>query len=286
MEDGEYLKLALGFGIGIVVAILNSIAGGGSSISLPSFILMGIPAGVANGTNRFGLIWGNLASFYGLYRRGYFSWKILAPLVLPILLGAGAGAWCAVLIPDTIFQLFLAAVLIGVALLNVQYLWRNHKKLKSNSQVKSGVLTPQVTHAAGNIHGEQNYPIAPRPQLSFWSFVGFVLVGFYGGFIQVGMGFVLIFAFSLLAPMRLVQINALKSAIATLFMIQSFAIFFYYGKVQWDLAIIYAMGCVLGGFIGSLIQISQGDSFIRIAMVLISVVMAIKILANMMQIII
>lgn len=245
----DWLSLGLAFLIGIAVALLNSLAGGGSSLSLPAFIFMGLPAGVANGTNRFGLIWGNLSSFYGLFRKGQFEFSTFKPFALPIMIGAAMGAWCAVLTPDSLYEALLGFVLIGVAILNVVHLAQYQPSEQSDSK-----------------------------PFNLQTFIVFTCVGFYAGLIQVGVGFVMIFAFSKWTSLSLIKINAIKSGIATLFMVQSFLIFLWYGKVHWPLALIYALGCILGGVLGSHLQIKQGEKWLKWAMFGVSLAMALKLL--------
>lgn len=243
-------ELLIALGLGVLVAVLNSLAGGGSSFSLPGFIFMGLPAGVANGTNRFGLIWGNIMSFYGLYRKGKFNIKVFKPLVIPILLGAALGAYAAVFIPDSLFEGFLALVLLTVAGMNIWHLLQAQSP-SQEAQVQS---------------------------MSKWGFLVFMGVGFYGGFIQVGVGFVMIYAFSKWSKLSLIEVNAMKSGVAALFMIQSFMIFLWHGKIDWPIGLAYALGCLLGGYLGAHIQVRKGEKFLKWVMVLASVAIAIQLL--------
>lgn len=261
------VEALISLGLGVAVAMLNSLAGGGSSLSLPAFIFMGIPPGVANGTNRFGLIWGNFMSFYGLYRQGQFDFQTFKPVIIPIVLGASVGAYLAVLIPDKMFEGFLAMVLLGVAVLNLTHLLK-------------GSLSPSSRYTESPSHVD----LAQKMRSPAWSkstFTLFTLVGFYGGFIQVGVGFVMIFAFSKWSGSNLLQVNAIKSGVATLFMMISFGIFFAHGKIKWDTALIYAIGCIIGGYVGASLQVYRGESWVKWVMISVCLGMSIKLISDL-----
>ena len=77
----QYAQYPAFFILGLVVSLINSIAGGGSTLSLPIMIFLGMPATVANGTNRIGLIIGNFSSAINLMKHGYLNKKIFLFLV-------------------------------------------------------------------------------------------------------------------------------------------------------------------------------------------------------------
>ena len=105
--------------LGFLVALINSLAGGGSSLSIPILLLLGVPAGMANGSNRFGVLAGNLSSFLALKHQVRISHQHKI-WILWSMLGAAGGAYVATLLPDLIFKPLLA--LIVVAVVGVQFL--------------------------------------------------------------------------------------------------------------------------------------------------------------------
>ncbi len=248
----EYYHYALMFGIGIVVAFINSVAGGGSMLSLPIMIFLGIPATVANGTNRVGIFWGNLASATKLYRSGKLDFSILKILILPVVIGAVVGAYFAVKIPDEIFKPVLAGFILCITFLSV---YSSRKKL-------------HTTEISGQPK-ELNIL-----KLIFW----FFLVGLYGGFVQIGVGFILIFAFSKATNFDLVRINALKGAIATVFIFVSIIVFALNGKIIWSVAAAFACGTLIGGILGASFQIKKGDVWIKRFLLVMGIIMSAKLL--------
>jgi len=95
-------------------------------------------------------------------------------------------------------------------------------------------------------------------------FLVYMAIGFYGGFLQAGSGLIMMYAFSRLSNLNLIQINVLKVSNTFLFITVSLLIYGWYGKVRWDMAIALALGNALGGFTGSVLQVRKGEGFVRI----------------------
>jgi len=116
-----FTSATLLFFVGLVAGTLNVIAGGGSMLTLPVMIFLGLPATVANGTNRVGILIQNVGATWGFQRRGLVDARWLRLAVPPALAGALFGAWAGVTVGDASFQRILAVVLLVVA---VWTLWR------------------------------------------------------------------------------------------------------------------------------------------------------------------
>jgi uncharacterized membrane protein YfcA len=179
-----FLPFVALFLTGLVAGTLNTLAGGGSLISLPVMIFLGLPATVANGTLRLGILIQNVGSVWGFGRQGVFEPTLVKRYLPPALLGVVAGTALGVRMGDLAFQRTLAVVMVLVALWIV---WR-----------PPGGAAPS-TDGASPRRG-------PPPVLLYG---GFFLVGAYGGFIQAGVGF-LILALTSAAGLDLVKGNAMK----------------------------------------------------------------------------
>ena len=101
---------------GIVAGALNVIAGGGSFLTLPILIFMGLPASVANGTNRVGIFFQNVGAVWGFHRNRLVDWRSILWAALPASLGAVAGTVLALSIGDAAFRKVLAFLMIAVTL--------------------------------------------------------------------------------------------------------------------------------------------------------------------------
>lgn len=235
------------FVVGCAASMLNSIAGGGSVFSLPVMIFLGLPPTIANGTNRIGLIVGNLSSAYNLHKHGYLNKKILLQLSMPSLLGAFAGVFFVVQLNDKVFQAILALAIALVAIM---------------SGLKKDILGKP--------------PKAPPERCTKMGFLGFFLVAIYGSIVQVGVGFLQIFALRRYTGLEMIQVNALKNTLTTIFLIISTAGLAIAGKVDWPLAIVTALGASFGGFLSSLLQCKKGNKFVERMVQLATVAVAIK----------
>jgi hypothetical protein len=222
--------------VGLIAGTLNVLAGGGSLLSLPVMIFLGLPAGVANGTNRVAILVQTAGASWAFRRRGYLdaAWvKLAAP---PALLGAIFGIWLAIRVDDGVFQRVLAGVMVAVALWT---LW-NPVRAKSDN----GTLPPSDTlHRALLV-------------------LGFFVVGFYGGFIQAGVGFVIL-ALVASAGLDLVRGNAMKVTLIMLFTPLALAGFAWNGMVEWGLGFALAVGGFTGGQIGVHLNIRKGQDWVR-----------------------
>jgi uncharacterized membrane protein YfcA len=241
--------LILVFLVGGIASFINSLAGGGSTLTLPALIFMGVPPTIANGINRFGILFGNLASVGGLSKKGHLRKDILLKLFPIVAIGAIAGALAGVNISDHLFRILLAITLVWV------------------------VIAGRLRHGKKRIpHPEGEF----KPSLK--NYLAFLMIGFYGGFIQVGVGFWLIIALIWSTGLEIIKVNALKGSIAVIFIGISAAVFIANGKTIWLIALTQALGCFIGGWMGSHYQVKKGEGFIRGFISAISILMAFKLI--------
>ena len=244
------LQLVLLFLTGLVAGALNVIAGGGSMITLPVMIFLGLPATVANGTNRVAILVQNIGATWSFHRKGKIPPGWLRLAVPPALAGAALGTWAAVRIGDAAFEKVLAVVLVAVA---VWTLWRP---------------APPDGGAGGAV------PTGSRR----WAYVAaFALVGFYGGFIQAGIGFIIL-GVTVAAGLDLVRGNAMKVALILAFTPLALAIFAWTGKVDWVMGLALAAGNFLGALAGIRLQILKGQAWIRKVVTVLIVLFAVRLL--------
>jgi uncharacterized membrane protein YfcA len=243
----SYLALC---GVGLVSGTLNVIAGGGSFLSLPVLIFFGLPPTVANGTNRVGILLQNLGAVWGFSRHGVLDWRWVLWGALPASVGAVAGSAAALMVGDQAFKKILAVLMIALTL------WTLWDPLKSRK-------------TAGD---EESRP--PRRLLLA---AGFMVVGAYGGFVQAGVGF-LVLAATTLAGLDLVRGNAVKVLSILAFTVISLGIFAWSGKVDWTMGGALAIGSLLGGQIGVRLTVLKGHTWIRWVVTVAVIGLAVKLL--------
>lgn len=241
----DYLLILIA---GTVAGFLNTVAGGGSLITLPILIFMGLPSATANGTNRIALLFQNISATMGFKRRGYFYPTLAVWLGIPAVIGAFVGSRIAVSLPDVLFNRILSIVMIVVLTL---ILTRPEKRFLKQT-------------GASELTGTRR-----------WVAVGvFFLVGIYGGFIQAGVGFILIVSLSLLTGLPLVNVNAIKVAIVAIYTAMALAVFVLNGNVEWGLGLLLAVGNSFGAYLGSVFAVKKGDRYIRMIITVSVIVMA------------
>ena len=235
LETWEIALLAL---LGLVAGILNVIAGGGSLITLPSMILMGIPEGLANGSNRLAILAQNVSAVSGFRKQGFSDFRLSLTLALASVPGAYVGARAGVAIRGELFNQILAGVMLVVILLMAR------RPLKPATAITNSEI-----------------PLS-RARL-FWGHIAMVGVGFYGGFIQAGVGF---------------RVNMHKVFIVGVFTAVAFVVFLSHEKVWWLLGISVAVGNSLGGWVGSHLTVSKGEVFVRRVLLVALFLMAMKLI--------
>jgi uncharacterized membrane protein YfcA len=223
------------FLVGLVAGTLNVIAGGGSLLTLPVMIFLGLPPTVANGTNRVAILIQNVGASWSFHRRKLISKEWLVLAVPPALVGVVLGTLGAVRIGDLAFQKILAVILVAAAAWTV---WRPIKP-------------PEEGDALPPTGGKR------------WVYAGlFFLVGMYGGFIQAGVGFIILAVISA-GGLDLIRGNALKVTLILAFTPLALAVFAWSGKVDWAMGLALAAGNFLGAMAGVRLQILKGHAWVR-----------------------
>jgi len=232
---------------GFACGILNSLAGGGSFVTLPLLMLIGLPPQVANATNRVAIVLQCASGVATYHRHQVRPWRDAPALAIPLLLGAVPGALLASSIDEEIFRK-VAAVLFGMMILTV---FVNPRRWEREA-------------GAGRIR-LRLYPI-------------FFLLGLYGGFLQAGVGVLLISTFVLAGGYDVVRGNALKFALALIFTAVSLVLFAGAGQVEWIPGLAVWIGTIAGGITGARLVIAKGASWVRVFVILAAVGAIVKLL--------
>jgi hypothetical protein len=220
--------------VGGVAGFLNVLAGGGSLLTLPLLIFLGLPAAVANGTNRVAIFFQNIFAMGGFRRQGVFPAALALLCTVPALAGAYLGANLAVEIDDHLFKRLLALILVGVMLFTALDPMRRFGR-------EEAVVTPL------------------RAAVLLCTFF---LVGVYGGFVQAGVGFLIISGL-LAHGLDLVRINAIKVIVIFAFTVVALAVFMAHGQVDYGLGLALAAGNSAGGWIATHVAVKKGHDWIK-----------------------
>lgn len=234
--------------VGFAVGFINTIAGGGSLLSLPTLIFLGLPPAVANGTNRVAIVIQTAMATAGFKSKGISTYPFNLYLGISAFLGAIIGARIAVDIKGETFNRILAIVMLAVVLIII---FKPKMKLADMQERLTG-------------------------KYLWWSVIVFFFFGIYGGFINAGLGFLMILFMHFVNRMNLVRVNATKVVVVFVYMLSALAVFAFNDKVNWKLGFILAIGNGSGAWVASRFSVKKGDGFIKSFLVVMVVVMAIK----------
>lgn len=242
-------QIPLLFGVGLIAGVLNVLAGGGSLMTLPLLIFMGLPSAVANGTNRIAIFCQNIFAIRGFRRQGVMPTQLALLCTPPALLGSWLGANLAISIDDQLFNRILALIMLGVLIFTA--------------------VDPMKRIRL------QELEFGPGRKLVL--IVSFFLVGIYGGFVQAGVGFLVISAL-LVHGLDLVRINAIKVIVIFAYTIIALGVFIVHDQVNYTLGIALAAGNSLGGMIGPKLAVAKGHDWIKKVVTVTVAVFALKLL--------
>lgn len=219
VEFEWYIYLIL-VGVGVVAGVINALAGNGSALTLTALIFFGMPATIANATNRVGVFLLALTVVLSLKRTPATLrlYRSNASLMLPAVIGSGIGAWGATMVNDD-FLRYVATGALFVILLTMVF--QNNKW--------------------------QRPDIIPQKGDSFSSWTTILLAGFYAGFIQMGVGIMLLAVLVLISKYSFQQANLLKQIITFALATVPLLIFIQADMVEWTAGLALGVGQVAGG---------------------------------------
>jgi uncharacterized membrane protein YfcA len=234
--------------VGFIAGVINTLAGGGSLLTLPVLIFIGLPPNIANGTNRVGIVIQMLAGTAGFKSKGITTFPFSIYMGISALIGSLIGAQIAVDIKGETFNKVLSFVMMVVVIIII-----------FKPKLKAKELIERTT-------GKH-----------LWiGCVAFFFFGIYGGFINAGLGFILILFLHFFNHLSLVKSNATKAVIITIYMSGALVVFILNDAVNWKMGLTMAIGTSIGGWFASRFSVNKGDGFIKIFLIVIVSVMAVK----------
>jgi uncharacterized protein len=248
--DLNLWQAALLFVVGIVGGFVNVIAGGGSLLTVPVMVFLGVPGPVANGTNRIGILAQSLTSIVTFARRDFRDFQLSLSLSACAIPGAVAGALLGVHLDGVWFNRAVALIMVGVML-------AMHFDKGSAQQARDHQPT--------------------RRQLLYGHCL-MLGVGFWGGFIQIGVGFIIMPILNRVMGLDLVRTNMHKVFIVAAYTMAALLIFASQIELLWIVGVVLAVGNSIGGYLGARFTISSGERMIRLVLNLVLVAFIIKLL--------
>jgi uncharacterized protein len=251
-----YPLLLLG---GLIAGFINTLAGSGSLITLPILIFAGLPATVANGTNRVGILLQSAVAVKGFHYQKKLNFKEGFLLALPAVLGSLIGAQVAVELNEQLMKQIIGILmlLMVVILLFQPKRWlEGHQKNFSSREGKGNFFV-----FAGKI-------------------MVFFLIGLYGGFIQAGVGVFLLAGLVMAGGYDVVRANAVKVLVILCFTVLALGVFILNDQVRWDIGLVLGAGNMTGAWLGTRTAAKRGAKFVRWLLIAVVTVSGILLLAN------
>ncbi|WP_111495870.1 sulfite exporter TauE/SafE family protein [Marinobacter bohaiensis] len=223
MSAVELVGLVL---IGGVAGFINVLSAGGSMLTLPMLMFLGLPPQVANGTNRVAITLQSISAVGSFRRQGQGNWSISLRLAIPAILGSLLGAWLATGVSDAVFEAVLVVAMVGASVF---------------------MLLPQPRLDTRPLTADRLSPLI---------YLALFVIGVYGGFIQVGVGALFIVVLYRMLRIDLRQVNVLKVAIVLLYMIPALLVFAFNGQVRWGVGLLLGLGNITGAMIA--VKVNMG----------------------------
>jgi uncharacterized protein len=229
VQPSDALLLVAG---GLVAGVVNTLAGGGSLLTVPLLSFLGLPGTIANGTNRVGILLQNAVASWGFWREGVFELRTALPLVAPVAAGALLGALVISRVDDVVFERAFGALMLVL-------------------------LVPVLRAGPARRSARPRRALAPAPRALL-----FFAIGAFGGAFQAGVGILLLYALSA-GGIDLVRGNAVKVMLNFCFSLLVLPIFVSAGQVALPEALALGSGYAAGGWLGPRLAVRGGERVIR-----------------------
>lgn len=241
----EIIRISILIIAGIASGFINVMAGGGSAITLPILIFLGLDSATANGTNRIGILLQNISGLASYRQENYQDYPTSIKLSLWTLPGGILGAIFATKIDNETFNIILGLILIGMVV---------------------SMIIPK----------NKNQNIKETKKINITTYILMLGVGFYGGFIQVGVGILLMAILHNYLKMKLTTVNMHKLFVVLIYTIPALLIFIISGNINYYLGFALALGNSFGAWVAVKLSVRKGDKFVKIILILTILIMSIK----------
>lgn len=213
--------------LGGLAGFINVLSAGGSMLTLPLLMFLGLPPQVANGTNRVAITLQSITAVGSFHRMGHGNLVVSLHLAVPAVLGSLLGAWVATWVADAVFELVLVLAMIGASVF---------------------MLLPQPKLDTRPLTPDRLGPVI---------YLAMFLIGVYGGFIQVGVGALFLVVLYRMLRIDLRQVNVFKVSIVLLYTLPALLIFAISDQVRWGMGLTLALGNITGAFIAVRVNLSD-----------------------------
>lgn len=242
----DILEVLLVIGVGLAAGFFNVVAAGGSLLTIPMLIFLGLPPLEANGTNRVAILAQNIMATSRYHKKKLIPYSFAILPAISATLGSLIGAMLVAEMDEHLFNRVLAIVMALVAF--------------------TLLVSPKQKISEPRITGKHKW----------LAVLGFFFVGIYGGFLHAGIGVFMLLLLTGVSRYNLVSANAIKIFMALVYVGVSFSVFLFHGAVNWKYGLILAVGNTIGGWVGTQVVVNKGDKWIKVILIAVVIGMSIK----------
>jgi len=235
---------------GFLAGFINTLAGSGSLVTLPLLIFIGLPANVANGTNRVAILLQNVVGVSSFRQQRILDLRRGLMLAAPAVIGSIVGAQIAVNLDEEAMRRVIGALMIVML---VVIIVRPRRWLEGR-------------------------PEALGEHPNWIQYLIFFGIGVYGGFIQAGVGIFLLAGLVLGAGYDLVRANAVKVLIVLCYTVFALTVFVLNKQVEFSVGLVLAVGNMSGAWVASRMAVKRGAGFAKRLLVAVVILSAIALL--------
>lgn len=234
-----------------LAGLIDAIGGGGGLISLPAYLIAGLPPHAAVATNKLSSACGTTLATYRFIKNGLVNLKLAVPSVVAAIIGSSIGANISLLITEEIMLYIMVTILPICAFL---------------------VLNKKLFHDGGS----DSVTLDKRTYITA-TVVAFI-IGMYDGFYGPGTGTFLIIAFTIFAKLSIKTANAQAKVINLTSNITSLVVFLLNGEVMFSIGLAAAACNMLGGYIGAGLVMKNGTKFVKPSIIFVLILLTLKVI--------
>lgn len=236
-----------------LAGLIDAIGGGGGLISLPAYLIAGLPPHTAVATNKFSSACGTSLATFRFIRAGLVNFKLALPAMATAVIGASIGANLSLMVDEKVLMLVLVLMLPAAAVV---------------------VMNKKLFHDNGNDEVLFDKKTWTAVLLSA------LVIGCYDGFYGPGTGTFLIIAFTVFAKLGIKSANAQTKMINLTTNITSLVIFILNGQVLFQVAVAAAVSNMIGGYIGAGMVMKNGSKIVKPSILLVLTLLAVKVVTD------
>lgn len=227
------LHMAMTFALGIGTGFLNVTSAGGSLLTIPFLVMLGLDINVANATNRIAAFFQNMTAAARFHQDGCVPVRYSLLLTMPVMAGTYLGTVCVMELTETVLRIVTSVIIIFMAALLVA--------------------------------SPKSWEERRAARLPAWgAYTIFFGIGFYNGFLQAGIGYLILAALVFAAGLDLLHALAAKVVIIAIPTTISIVLFWKSGLINPAYGFTLAAGSMVGGFLGARFAILKGNKWVRV----------------------